>query len=172
MATQDARYKYGKLHMPRWEVTIPIAREGKVQFLPIRPTCKAIGVDPQTQFIVIHRRYSNTVREIPFNIDDAGWRPYLSLPSDDAALWIAGINPERCKITARGTLEEFIADAKQTLQALLFKPDYVPPGATGGRVISHSYRSETVHVCDCGRRWRVVDENGEQYVEKLQDGEG
>ena len=166
------QYVYGKLHMPRWEVSIPIAREGRVAFLPIKMTCKAIGVDPQTQFTVIHRRFAETAREVPFRIDGLGWRSYLALPSDDAALWIAGINPSRCKLTARGTLEEFIAEAKVVLQAMIFKPDYVPPDTTHYGVLSQSTRTTQVFACECGRHWRIVTEDGETTVERISGDEG
>jgi hypothetical protein len=169
---QGASYTYGWLHMPRWEVSIPVARDGRVQFLPVRQTCKAIQVDPQTQFTVIHKRYKTTERLVPFHVEGVGWREFLSLPSDDAALWIAGINPARCGLTARGALEDFIAEAKAALQALIFRPDYVPPDPSARGVLSVSARHETVFACDCGRHWRIVTEDGASEVERISgDGE-
>jgi hypothetical protein len=172
MSVSVGQYTYGVLHMPRWEVSIPIAREGKIAYLPIRLTCKAIGVDPQTQFTVIHGRFEDTSRTVPFNIEGVGWRPFLALPSDDAALWIAGINPKKCKITARGTLEDFIAEAKQVLEGMIFKPDYVPSDPSSFGVLSLSTRTVQVFACECGRHWRIVTEDGETSVERISGDEG
>lgn len=161
-------YTYSRLHLPHWlEVTIPIARTGNVQWIPIRLTCAAIGIDPQKQFAAIHRRYPASVREVPFKTR-VGRRDYLALPSDDFALWLATINPARCKLATRPRLEAFIADAKAALSALLFKPDYVPPDPGAQGVLSASSRYEMVFACECGRHWRIVTADGGSYeVERI-----
>jgi hypothetical protein len=168
---KGGKYTHGWLHLPRWEVSVPFAREGKVQFLAIRMMCKAVGLTaPQKQFAAIHKRYSATERQVPFHIEGVGWRDFLSLPSDDIALWMAGLRPEHCTITARGTLEDFIADAKAALSALIFKPDYVPPDPRARGVISHitrPERSEIVMACDCGRHWLIIKEGEHVEVERI-----
>jgi hypothetical protein len=175
MGVQAGRYTYGWLHLPRWEVSLPVAREGHVQFLSIRMVCNAIGVAaPQKQFTVVHKRYSATKREVPFKIDRVGWRDFLSLPSDDVALWMASIRLEHCKITVRGPLEDFIADAKAALSALLCKPDHVPADRSVRGVVSHTvrpHRTETVVACDCGRHWLVISEGERVEVERI-NGDG
>lgn len=160
-------YTYSKLHMPRWEVTIPIARAGTVQWVPARLTCTAIGLDAQTQLGAIRRRFSGHVREVPFRTR-AGWRDYLALPADDFALWLAGINPARCKLQTRPQLEAFTADAKAALQALLFKPDYIPPDPDAHGVLQVRSQQELVFACECGRHWRIVTADGRAVeVERL-----
>lgn len=166
-------FTYSKLHLPRWEVSIPVAREGKRQWIPIRLTCDAIALDTQTQFKVIRRRYPKTVRDdIPFKTR-AGLREYLALPADDFALWLANINPARCKLATRPQLEAFIADAKESLQRLLFKPDYVPPDPDAHGVLRVSSRQEMVFACECGRHWRIVTADGRALeVERISGDEG
>lgn len=157
--------------MRRWEVTLPVARSGKTQWLPIRLTCAAIGLDPQTQFTAIRRRFAGTVREVPYKTR-AGWRDYLALPADDFALWLAGINPARCKLENREQLEAFIADAKATLERLLFNPDYIPPDPDAHGVLRVSTRQELVFACECGRHWRIVTADGQSDIERISGDEG
>jgi hypothetical protein len=52
----------------------------------------------------------------------------------------------------------------QELDRIAFKYRGQP---TGRGIVETHHVHTTVFVCDCGRRWRIVDENGEQYVEKL-----
>jgi hypothetical protein len=173
MGIQAAQYTYGRLHLPRWEVSLPVARDGRTQFLAIRMVCGAVGLaSPQKQFAVIHKRYGASERRVPFNVEGVGWREFVSLPSDDVALWLAGLRPEHCTITARGTLEAFITDAKAALQALIFRPDYVPADPRLRGVLSVSARQETVFACDCGRHWRIVTEDGASEVERISGDEG
>lgn len=155
----------GVLHLPRWEVSIPIAREGKTQWLPIRLACVALGLDPQTQFTAIHRRFAKTVRQAPFRTP-AGMRDYLALPAEDFALWLAGVNPARCKLATRAGLEAFIEEARAALSALLFRPGYVPadPDA-GARVVRASWQQEVIFACDCGRHWRILTRDGDHAYE-------
>ncbi len=38
---------------------------------------------------------------------EVGWRSPLCVRRKEMALWVAGIDPRRCKLEARGPLEEF-----------------------------------------------------------------
>jgi P22_AR N-terminal domain len=167
MATDVSTYTYGTALLTRWEAEVPIAREGNTQFFPVRALCLVLGIDSRTQLVVLQAdsRYRDALRDIPQQTA-AGWRVATWIRRAEAALWLAGIDPARCSLTARGPLADFQRDLMLEADRLLFgAAPAVRPERRGEA--SYSQREEIHMACqDCGAPHIVVIVNGVAHVER------
>jgi len=84
-----------------------------------------------------------------------------------APRWLDGISPTKVNDEkARAPLREFQEAVTKELDRIAFK--YCGKVEQRGIIQSHSVTS-FVFACECGRVWRVVNENGEWYTERLRD---
>jgi hypothetical protein len=164
-------YDLSEIYVPIVEQKIPVVierpAEDRHQWLPVRPVCEALGVDPSGQLAVLRRndKYAPYLRPIMMNVKGA-WREYMCIHIRMLPRWLDDIDPAKCALKARGQLRAFQDEVTMALQRLLFQ--YRAKIEQKGIIQSHTVAS-FVFVCDCGRAWRIVSENGEQYVERLKE---
>ena len=172
----EAEYSYDSLDFPLWGQSIPVAIEkgtdGKVVWVPVRLVCEMVGVDRKSQSRYLqsagnHDRFGQHLRQVPFKAKGV-WRPYICLHRSRVPRWLDDINPRLVPEDAAIPLSRFQEMVTQELDRIAFK--YRGQSAERGIIQSH-YVHTTVFVCDCGRHWRIVDEDGERYVEKLETSE-
>ena len=169
MATQTdiPRYTYPELYLSRWNVTVPTAREGNTLYFPVLWFCDFLGIDKRRQVDVLRNdsRYASDeiLREVPFKLSGA-WRHPLSIRKPEAALWIAGIDPQRCKPAVRDRIMDFQADLMEEADRLLFgAAPHAPAGARGRTEYQQLERIK--FLCqDCGAPHTMVIENGAVLV--------
>jgi hypothetical protein len=110
MALDVAQYTYPTLYLPRWELTVPTARQGNTLYFPIVFFCDFLGIDKRKQVEVLRadHRFNNGVvlREVPFKLSGS-WRSPLAIRKAEAALWLAGIDAARCKPEVRDHVRAF-----------------------------------------------------------------
>ncbi len=104
-------YQYGTVHLARWDALLPVALElgSRIQWFPVRAMCRILGVREEQQVAHLKDAYADALREVPMQLE-IGWRSPLCIRRKEMALWVAGIDPRRCKLEARGPLEEFRRD--------------------------------------------------------------
>lgn len=114
MPTAIEPYTYARIRVRFFDVDMPIVTvgsgKGKVQYFPIRPLCQVIGVTVQGQIdkLRMDSQYAERdgIRELPCPTVK-GLRDMLCVKRSLAVKWLSQINPNNCKITARGPLERF-----------------------------------------------------------------
>ena len=175
MASQTGaeRYTYPELYLSRWNVYIPTAREGNTLYFPVVWFCNFLKIDKRSQLAVLRSdsRYAKeeALPEVPFNYSGV-WRTYLAIRRRECALWISGIDPQRCAPDMRGHIAEFQAELMSEAERLLFGA--APGVALEGRgQVEYSQRERIRIYCqDCGAPHIIIIENGEATV--IRDLEG
>jgi hypothetical protein len=117
-------YTYGVATLPRWDTELPVAKEtdSTSQWFLVRAMCRVLGVDDETQVDIVKKAYSYALREVPMKLPRVGWRSVLCIRRKEMALWVGGIDPKRCKLSARGPLEEFRQDLLTAADRLFWRP--------------------------------------------------
>src|SRR5215472_2289004 len=117
-------YTYGTVMLPRWEAELPVAKESgsTSQWFPVRSMCRILGVDDETQVEIAKKAYLDALREVPMKLPRVGWGSVLCIRRKEMALWVGGIDPKRCKMGARGPLEEFRRDLLSAADRLFWNP--------------------------------------------------
>lgn len=168
--TGEATYTYGTAYLTRWDAELPIAREGNTQWMPVRALCTILGIDSGGQLAVLRAdsRYRDALREAAIPTAK-GWHTAIWIRRAEAALWLAGIDPARVKITARGPLADFQVELMAEADRLLFGAAPRAGEAERGRVdVIMDARPGVYRVyCeDCGAPHIIVVEDGKPRVER------
>ncbi len=170
---QQPEYQFDDLEFPRWGQSVPVAIErdssGKDAWVPVRPVTEMLGVSLSTQLRVLQAEvnaghYGGFLRPILMR-NKGVWREYMCLHRSKVPRWLNDIDASKVRKDASVPLREFQEAATKELDRLLFKYR----GKAGERgILLAQHTTSIVFVCDCGRHWRIVDENGEWYAQKLE----
>jgi hypothetical protein len=147
MATITETFVYGELELSYWDVRVPAAlmkANRAERYVPFRIMCRVIGVDRKTQLRIARAKYPDAFKELALETTQ-GLQPAVWMRCAECALWIGRINPEKCKITTRGTLEQFKADFAREAEKLAFEGPKKPAGKRG--IIASSERMEYIFSC-------------------------
>jgi hypothetical protein len=132
MAQKMGQYVYHPTTLPRWGFALTVAEDALgVLWYPIRPLCRAMGLDAgkQTDAIAQHSRLKSASSKIPIpfgpnltNMQRAVCLPYRPDRGEVSALadWLMQIDATHVKLEARGTLEEFQYDVLAYATKILF----------------------------------------------------
>jgi hypothetical protein len=170
---QAGIYTYGTVALPRWQTEVSVAKEarGTTQWFPVRAMCRVLGVDEEKQVAIVKDKYPDALDEVPMRIATVGWRTPLCIKRKEMALWVGGIDPKRCKLSARGPLEQFRRDLLDAADRLFWSPAKGAPVCERASV-TFSARVEIQMVCqDCGAPHYIIHENGETTVIRIRDEE-
>ncbi len=165
---QAGIYTYGTVALPRWQTELPVAQEtdNTTQWFPVRAMCRVLGVDEEKQVAIVKEAYPDALDEVPMRLARVGWRTPLCIKRAEMALWVGGINPKKCKLSARGPLEEFRRDLLAAADRLFWRPaQSAPEGERAG--VTFSARIEVqMHCQDCGAPHYIIHEHGETTAGK------
>jgi hypothetical protein len=158
-------YQYGTVHLARWDALLPVALElgSRIQWFPVRTMCRILGVREEQQVAHLKEAYPDALREVPLQLE-VGWRSPLCIRRKEMALWVAGIDPRRCKLEARGPLEEFRRELLAAADQLFWrKTNEVAEEANSshGSFVSGEF---IVHCDECGMTHRVILQDGVMTV--------
>lgn len=158
--------KYGSIYLPRWDAEITVAFDGSSQWFPVKRMCAILGVRVARQRTVIRRRYPGAIRDDILYQTRGGNQATLWIRRKECTKWIDNINPLRCEITKRGTLQEFQDDLSVEADRLLFSPAAKSAIVDRG-VLATSSRQEILFACpDCGSTHRIIIINGNVHVDR------
>lgn len=167
MAIVTETFVYGELDLAYWEAKVPAAMlksNRKERYVPFRVMCKVIGVDRKTQLAIARKKYPTAFKQLPLETRQ-GLQPAVWMRCGECALWIGDINPAKCKITTRGTLEHFKEDFKREAEKLAFEGPKKPAGKRG--IIATTDRSVVIFSClYCGGGHRIIAQDGEVTIER------
>jgi P22_AR N-terminal domain len=171
MALQEpAQYTYPTLSLPRWDLTVPTARQGNTLYFPVAFFCDFLGIDKRKQVEVLRADPRNggdlVLREVPFKLSGVGWRTPLAIRKAEAAVWLAGIDPARCKPAVRDRVRDFQADVIAAADRLLFGESPSVPVEQRGAVEYSQHERVKMNCLDCGAPHVVVIINGVAHVER------
>jgi len=158
-------YQYGTVHLARWDALLPVALElgSRIQWFPIRAMCRILGVREEQQVAHLKEVYPDALREVPVQLD-VGWRSPLCIRRKEMALWVAGIDPRRCKLEARGPLEEFRRELLAAADQLFWRKTNEAAEETTYGVKSFITGEFVVHCDECGMTHRVLLQDGVMTV--------
>ena len=128
-----------------------------------------VGVAHSPQYNVLQSEanahiYGGYLRPITLRVKGVA-REYLCLHRSRVPRWLDGISPTKVNDEkARAPLRDFQEAVTKELDRIAFK--YRGKVKQRGVIHSHSVTS-FVFACECGRVWRVVNEDGEWYTERL-----
>jgi hypothetical protein len=167
MSVSVAGYVFGRVKLPeRWggaEVAVAQEVDRHVQWFPVRFMSGVIGVEEERQVKIVKERYPQAVDTIQLRLTRGSpWRPVLCIRRREMALWIGGIDPKKCKISAQGPLREFQEELLRAADQLFWKPASDLWNDQPQEGVSVVYmRAEGPATCAyCGQRNWIVMENG------------
>jgi hypothetical protein len=169
----EPEYTIDELTFAHWDQTIPVAvergTEGRDSWVPVRIVCEVVGVAHSPQYAVLQseaNQYAAYLRPITLRVRGVA-REYLCLHRSRVPRWLDGISPTKVRDEkARAPLRAFQEAVTLELDRIAFK--YRGKVERKGVIQSHSVTS-FVFACECGRVWRVVNENGEWYTKRLRE---
>jgi hypothetical protein len=158
-------YQYGTVHLARWDALLPVALElgSRIQWFPVRAMCRILGVREEQQVAHLKEAYPDALREVPMQLE-IGWRSPLCIRRKEMALWVAGIDPRRCKLEARGPLEEFRRDLLAAADQLFWRNTneaVAETNTSSGAFITGEF---VVHCDECGMTHRILLHDGVMTV--------
>jgi P22_AR N-terminal domain len=172
---REPQYAIDELTFTHWNQTVPVAverdTEGRDSWILVRIVCEMIGVAHSPQYAVLQNEvnahhYAGYLRPITMCVKGVA-RENLCLHRSRVPRWLDGISPSKVNNEkARAPLREFQEAVTKELDWIAFK--YRGKVEQKGIIQSHSVTS-FVFACECGRVWRVVNENGEWYTKRLRN---
>lgn len=156
-------YRYDTIVMSeRFDnLTIPIAIDGKVGFIPVTVICDYLGINKRNQVDALKAdgRFPSpdVLREVPFKLGGAGWRSVLSVRRDKASLWLLSIDPQRVKPERRSLINDFQEEMARLGDQLMFGAKTVPAERRG--IVEVSGQREYRFACEeCGAMHVLIDD--------------
>lgn len=142
-------YRYGRLPIPRFGVTVPAVMVGRVVYFPVRSFCQVLGVAHQTQKTRLkeNSRIAPYLREVPVP-SVKGLRPTLCIHREKLAEWLDKIDPSHCKLAStRELLNRFQDDVSAAADGFLW-------GRAGATVYDEATKTDApitgvLHVGHC-----------------------
>jgi len=149
---------------------------GKViaQWFPIRAQCVLLELDVDRQKRSARQDYPDALREIPVELP-VGWRRVQCIRKKEFALWLAGIDPKRCKLGAQRALESYRQEVLAAADRILWKN--INLGSASAILPSDTPRETQVEIraiglCPCCNRvTRVLIEDGVTVLQHVDDTE-
>jgi hypothetical protein len=167
-------YKYATIQTTLGEMTVVNEEDGAgkvvAQWFPIRAQCDLLELDVDRQKRTIREDYPDSVREIPVELA-VGWRRMLCIRKKELALWIASIEPSRCRLKARGPLEDYRRELLAAADQLFWK--HISLGSAQahqpveGAVVT--LVADGVVYCEHGTPHKPVMRDGKLYIEPLEE---
>lgn len=121
-SVKQETYRYGRLPIPRFGVTVPAVMVGRVVYFPVRSMCGVLGVAHQTQKTRLKEssRFAPFLRDVPVPTVK-GLRDTLCIHRDKLAEWLDKIEPTHCKLAkTRELLNSFQDDVSTAADRFLW----------------------------------------------------
>ena len=109
MATGVQTYKYARLRVAYFEVTVPAVAVGRTVYFPVRALCKVLGLAApmQRKRVRADSRLAEHRDDIPIPTNK-GMRDTLCVRKQGLSIWLTAIEPSHCTIAkTRELLERF-----------------------------------------------------------------
>src|SRR5579864_4589818 len=104
MATGTETYRYSRLKIQHFDITVPAVAVGAAVYFPLRSLCDSIGIRAQMQTERIRRlaendsRWLGALRELPVPTIK-GLRDTNCINKRHVGRWLDSIDPAHCSIT-------------------------------------------------------------------------
>src|SRR5487761_2548149 len=170
MATATETYRYARLHIPAFNIDVPVVTAGRTIYFPIKSFCEALGLaGPSMQIKRLREdsRFGNgALRDLPIPTVK-GLRDTTCLRKQQLSRWLTMLDTGRAqfKPDIRARLEEFQNAVFAAADRFLF-------GDTRDVVLSEDRATKPVygvlHLGDCPRcglaLCLTVDETGQHLM--------
>jgi sarcosine oxidase delta subunit len=130
MTTATETYRYGKLHIRYFDVDVATVRVGNTVYFPMRALCQTMGIGHQSQFERLRGddRFTDALRTLPVPTPK-GVHDAVCIHKRGCSVWLSSIDPSKCAITARGTIERFQEELFAAADRFLFGDTSPAPGS-------------------------------------------
>jgi hypothetical protein len=157
-------YQQGVIQTRLGDIPVALETQARIQWFPVRAMSRLLGVDEDRQAQVVKDAYAEALREIPMQLP-VGMRRVLCIRRKEFALWIAGINPKRCKLGAQKALEEYRVELLAAADQLFWKHVSIGSStaltAPSTSATTVSVHAEIDHAClKCGAAHHLVYVDG------------
>jgi hypothetical protein len=164
------QYEVGFIQTRLGVLSIALEKQAHVQWFPVRHVARALEVSEDRQVEVVKEHYAEALRMIPIKMA-VGWRDVLCIRRQEMALWVAGINPKRCKLETREHLEAYRVELCVAADQLFWK--HISLGSAQahqpveGAVVT--LVADGVVYCEHGTPHKPVMRDGKLYIESLEE---